>query len=406
MTNEPLISIIIPTRNRKEFVVSCIQSALNQTYKNIEIVISDNNSIDDTKEAISKFTDPRIKYYNTEKSVSLTENWTNAFKHLKGEYFVRLDDDNLFFSTYVADSYKTMANDKLDLLISNPLISYPNRKYGILFEDNDSVIPLNKFQLAYLDYFTMTDSNYFMYKTSIVKEIMGAETPYITSLPDRYMNYNIAKNIKSKQLNIALTTKLVGLTRFDYDRQSLNFHQLNWVNYKNMLKHKSDQSLKDCHYNFAMHRVLCLHHFLECKTDPQLKAFFNTNITAIQLLPSFMIFGAISEIQKLKSIKEILLLLYYYVIAAFPLLLNPEKKVEKKSSLSLLKSLTKKVIKLLLNKAQAQEVKINHETSAPKTEAVILEIIEKGHVVKPNTLKILNKNLNEELSQINEWTKI
>lgn len=56
------ISIIIPTYNREKLIGNSIKSVLNQTYKNIEIIVVDDCSTDNTKKEIDKIKDKRIKY--------------------------------------------------------------------------------------------------------------------------------------------------------------------------------------------------------------------------------------------------------------------------------------------------------------------------------------------------------
>ena len=60
---KPLVSIIIPNYNKEKFLSICIQSVLNQTYKNFEIIIIDNFSSDRSIDVIKKLIDPRINLY-------------------------------------------------------------------------------------------------------------------------------------------------------------------------------------------------------------------------------------------------------------------------------------------------------------------------------------------------------
>jgi len=59
---DPKVSIIIPTKNRADYVSSAIQSVLDQTFGDLEIIVVDGASIDNTQEVISKFDDERIRY--------------------------------------------------------------------------------------------------------------------------------------------------------------------------------------------------------------------------------------------------------------------------------------------------------------------------------------------------------
>ena len=56
---EPLVSICIPTYNRANIIKKAIDSALSQTYKNIEVIVVDNASTDNTDEIVASYSDPR-----------------------------------------------------------------------------------------------------------------------------------------------------------------------------------------------------------------------------------------------------------------------------------------------------------------------------------------------------------
>ena len=71
MQTKGLVSVIINCRNSERFLRQCIDSVINQTYKNLQIIIVDNQSTDNTKEIIDSYQDNRIKYFNTLLSLSL-----------------------------------------------------------------------------------------------------------------------------------------------------------------------------------------------------------------------------------------------------------------------------------------------------------------------------------------------
>ncbi len=95
--NNDLVSIVIPTYNRQEFLKESIESVLDQTYKNIELIIVDDGSIDNTKAVVENYlSDSRIKYiYQTNMGISFARN--NGIKFSKGEYLMFLDDDDIYF---------------------------------------------------------------------------------------------------------------------------------------------------------------------------------------------------------------------------------------------------------------------------------------------------------------------
>ena len=96
----PLVSIIIPTYNRPKLFQAALESALNQTYRNFEIVISDNSKNDDTKKLIQPYLEkyPFIKYFYHE-NFNANDNWNFArsYNNPKAEYVNWLLDDDLFY---------------------------------------------------------------------------------------------------------------------------------------------------------------------------------------------------------------------------------------------------------------------------------------------------------------------
>ena len=100
MENSPLVSIIIPTFNRPEYFKIALESALNQTYKNFEIFISDNSTTDDTENLIQPYLEkyPCIKYFRHE-NFTASDNWNFArhYNNPDAEFVNWLLDDDLFY---------------------------------------------------------------------------------------------------------------------------------------------------------------------------------------------------------------------------------------------------------------------------------------------------------------------
>ena len=93
--NKPLLSIIVPTKNSEATIRACLKSVKNQTYKDIEIIIVDNNSKDNTKEIVDdlrlRIKDLRINLYNKGPERSAQRNF--GVLKSKGDYLLFLDSD-------------------------------------------------------------------------------------------------------------------------------------------------------------------------------------------------------------------------------------------------------------------------------------------------------------------------
>lgn len=91
------ISLVIPTRERETYLAVTLRSALlaaDNADCEIEIVVSDNASSDDTPEVVARFADPRIVYRRTEQRLSMRENFQFALSHTTGDYIVYIGDDD------------------------------------------------------------------------------------------------------------------------------------------------------------------------------------------------------------------------------------------------------------------------------------------------------------------------
>ncbi len=96
MSNTPLISINITTYNRAHLLPRCIDSVLRQTYPNLEIIIVDDCSTDDTENVVQRYIrkDTRIKYIGHVKNLGNAYTRNTALRNCKGKYIAFLDDDD------------------------------------------------------------------------------------------------------------------------------------------------------------------------------------------------------------------------------------------------------------------------------------------------------------------------
>jgi glycosyltransferase involved in cell wall biosynthesis len=116
----PKISVIIPTYNRPHLIARAIKSVLNQTYKNFEIVVIDNNLDKKTKEVIDKFNDKRIIYiHNTENTnAPASRNLGVKKSSFDSKYISFLDDDDEFFPKFFEKTIAVLEGDKSISLVT------------------------------------------------------------------------------------------------------------------------------------------------------------------------------------------------------------------------------------------------------------------------------------------------
>src|SRR5262245_27225837 len=93
-TNRPLFTSLMPTRNRSHLLRYAIRCALAQTNGDYEIIVSDNDSSDDTPNVIKEFDDPKLRSIRTPKSLNMPDHWEWAIDHARGEYVTFLCDDD------------------------------------------------------------------------------------------------------------------------------------------------------------------------------------------------------------------------------------------------------------------------------------------------------------------------
>jgi glycosyltransferase involved in cell wall biosynthesis len=128
---KPKFSILLPTKNRLNLLSSCINSVLEQNFVDFELIVSDNNSTDNTRIYCKNIFDNRLKYFRLNKDFPVTANWNNAYSKAKGEYIIIMGDDD-----YLTKNFLTKVNEQLDNSDNKIVIVNQARYY---FEDYEDV---------------------------------------------------------------------------------------------------------------------------------------------------------------------------------------------------------------------------------------------------------------------------
>ena len=121
MKNEPLVSVIIYSRNSEKFIKSCLESLKSQSYKNIEIIVVDNNSIDNTKTISSDYTS-KIYNYGPERVHQVNFGVTKS----RGTYVMWKGPSTVVEQAFIEQAVKKCENESYDAIYFNVLTKVEN----------------------------------------------------------------------------------------------------------------------------------------------------------------------------------------------------------------------------------------------------------------------------------------
>jgi len=129
MSNRPQFSVVIPTHNRASYLPTSIQSVLNQTYGDFELIVSDNFSDDNTFDVVKSFDDPRVRYVKTADFLPINESWEFGIHQAQGEYIVFLSDDDAYSKIYLSSMEKEIRAENPDVVACGMPLYYEQPHY-------------------------------------------------------------------------------------------------------------------------------------------------------------------------------------------------------------------------------------------------------------------------------------
>lgn len=117
MKYQELISVIIPVHNVEKYVKQTLDSILKQTYKNLEIIVVDDGSIDNSGKICDEYLkDDRVKVFHRE-NFGVAASRQFGFEMAKGKYFVTVDADDYVSEDYIEELYKSIVNNNADISV-------------------------------------------------------------------------------------------------------------------------------------------------------------------------------------------------------------------------------------------------------------------------------------------------
>jgi glycosyltransferase involved in cell wall biosynthesis len=135
MTETLKVTIVLPTYNGSSYILQSIKSCLEQTYQNIELIIIDDGSTDDTAVKVRSINDQRMKYIRLEKNQGHIAALNTGFRLSQGNLLTWTSDDNY----YDPKAIEIMAGE----LLGNPFIDFVYANYQVI-DNKDTLIKMGR----------------------------------------------------------------------------------------------------------------------------------------------------------------------------------------------------------------------------------------------------------------------
>ena len=175
----PLISIITSTYKRYDELKDAIQSVVNQTYKNWQMLICSDGIDDKTREIVKSYDNVNIKYFNTMHINDYGSTQKNSMvRFSRGKYLMYLDDDNVIYPHYLETVVKNF-DDKTGMIICH--IDYDGLKYTLPVEDT--------IKLGKIDTLCLCVDKYYV-KNAIWKNYAGQDYEFMKICENNILNHN------------------------------------------------------------------------------------------------------------------------------------------------------------------------------------------------------------------------
>ena len=140
----PKISIGVPVYNGEKFIAARLDSIIQQTFENFEIILSDNASTDSTEEICKKYikSDKRIKYYRQNENQGLFLNYKFVLENSIGEYFVIANVDDLWEKTFLEKNLHVLENNPNVVVSSGKIVRFGGIENEFIEKNNDTKLNL------------------------------------------------------------------------------------------------------------------------------------------------------------------------------------------------------------------------------------------------------------------------
>lgn len=247
------LTIIIPTYNSEKYIEKCIISILKQTYTNLEIIIIDDNSSDNTYEICQKIqkNDLRIKLLRNSKNVGVSITRNLGIDIATGEYITFVDSDDYIEENLYEKLIEKIENENIDIAMCNFYMELNSKDTRINGENKEMVLDKGKI----LDYMFLPD--YYcgfvwnkIYKTDIIKSNNLRFDNNIFICEDMLFNCQYIGKIEKGFYTTAKLYHYIQRTNSSYNRKYNERWKTVIQAYEKMKQYISEQNMKNFQYSY------------------------------------------------------------------------------------------------------------------------------------------------------------
>ena len=245
---QPLVTIIIPTYNQSNFIIRAIQSALDQDYEKLEIIVSDDNSTDTTGNVVKNFLEENsisnVKFSKNTSNLGITRHYHHCLLNkATGDWIINVDgDDFLMDKSFISNAINLAAiNPEIALVFGNYCEYHEDssKYYCYRNESHFSVLDDVEFLDLYADNKILWNHNTIIYK----KELAINADFFWNS------NLNKGRNDWESFLRLVVNNK-VGF--IDTDVAAWTQHQSNNTKKSSLSKYLSNHTIIDSLHDYAI----------------------------------------------------------------------------------------------------------------------------------------------------------
>ncbi len=233
-----LVSVIIPAYNHEKYIGKCIESVLNQTYSNLEVLVNDDCSTDGTRAEIEKINDDRVKKFFSKTNRGVVESINELSSKCNGKYIAIIGSDDFWYPTKIEEQLKVFKE---------------NPKLGAVFTEVDFVDENNEiYQEKIFNYSNMTSAerirkfyeigNHLCHPSSMIKKSVFKDIGEYNNRYRQLHDYDYWTRLVQKYKINIINKKLMAYRRERKNNESISsvnntntmrlYNELFYINYK------------------------------------------------------------------------------------------------------------------------------------------------------------------------------